>query len=99
MPAPLPEPPHRTGEPLRELHVTPRDRPVQSGAQVVVILDQAVQPEGLTGSGEMRGNLLRDCEVGRGMASADVVRIAALLEAARGEHAHRGQQPEPGPER
>ena len=63
-----------------------------------MLLGKAVQPVGLTGSREMRGDLLGDCEVGPGMASAEVLGIAALLEAVRSEHAHRGQQPEPGPE-
>ena len=36
--AALPEPPHRTDEPLRELHLSLRDRPVQRGAEVVVLL-------------------------------------------------------------
>ena len=69
MPAPLPEPPHRTGEPLRELHLALRDRPVQRGAQVVVFFGQAVQPESLTRPRKMRGNLLGECEVGQGMAA------------------------------
>ena len=63
-----------------------------------MLLGQPVQPERLVGTREVRGDLLGDCQVGLGMAAADVLGIAALLEAVRSEHAHRRQQPEPGPE-
>ena len=91
----LPVAPHREAEPDSRLGVAGRHGSVKNGADVVVIPLQPPEPATLIVAGEKRCKTFTEGDERRGVATLDVVALAARGQLLRCEFTDRVQHPEP----
>ena len=95
-PSRAPEADERAGQPQGQLDLAGADRPGERGADVVVLLVEPVEPEGLVRARQLRLRGLDQLEEALGMAAAELVELTALLEPLERVLANRLQQTEAG---
>ena len=79
-PARAPEAHERAGQLQPELDLAGRDRPGERGANVVLLLVEAVQPERLVGARQLGLGRQHQLEVALGVPPAQLLELTLLLE-------------------